>query len=191
MKKRLLALVVAIALLLCGCCTCDTQVDMSRYLYKLLESNDYNDWLNVATCKNATLDHLLNCAQKCASIKDTSQRLDDKASAINIAEALISNKKATSEVVKELANSEFREVWKVIASATCNDSDSLVVLAQKCASIKDTTQFLDDKAFATDFAKKLTHHSEFNAKVGIALTASPFSEVKNIALIALESLENS
>ena len=231
MKKRLLALVVAIALLLCGCCTCDTQVeqlqqrvtelenrlaaitvtepaptepaptepaptepaltepaptepasdessDMSRFLDNLLESNNHADWLSVATCKEATLDHLLRCAQKCASITSS------YTTAHNIADALVSNPKATGKVVEALANSVYPGVWLRIASADCNDVNSLILVAQKCASI--TSSYTT----AYNIADALVSNPKFTAQVAMELSNSEHTSVKNLAHQALESLEN-
>ena len=200
MKKRLVVLIVALIFLLCGCCTCDAQMeqlnqritelesqlaaieiteatepanelatepapevatepatepvtepepevatepvtnatteptsdensDMSKFLDALLASNDYADWLSVATCKEATLDHLLRCAKKCVSIEY------DGDMAYKIAYGLVEHPNATGDVIEILCNSRYYRVLILLATADCNDASSLATIAKKCVSI--------------------------------------------------------
>lgn len=234
MNKGLLALVMAIALLLCGCCICDTQMEqlqqrvtelenqlsaitvtepsepapaepattepasiesaptepaptepasdetnnMSKILDTQLNSDNPYDWKSVAECKDATLDHLLRCAKKCTSITY------DKYLAYDIADRLVRHSNATGQVVEELCNSTYYRVWYLIASADCNDANSLIAVAKKCASITETQEYADL------IANKLINHSEFTAQVAMELSNSKYSSVKNLAHQALESLSN-
>lgn len=208
MKMRLLALVVANALLLCGCCTCDTQVeqlqqqvtelesqltaitvtepyepstdesdDMSSFLDVLLNSNEYTDLESVATCEEATLDHLLRCAEKCVCT------VKNEYWARRIAKKLVSHSNATGDVVKVLSNSKYSLVWFEIADADCNDDESLVAVAKKCSNIDD------DPYRARETAKKLVSHPNFTAEVAMELANSTYTTVKDLAHKALESLK--
>ena len=233
MKKRLVVLIVALIFLLCGCCTCDAQIeqlnqritelesqlaaievteatepanelatepapevatepatnatteptsdensDMSKFLDALLASNDYADWLSVATCKEATLDHLLRCAKKCASIENNSDM------AYEIAAGLVNHPNATGDVIKILCDSWYYRVWLLLSTADCNDASSLAAIAKKCTSIENN----DDMAY--EIAAGLVKAQTFNAEVAMELSNSKYTRVKELAHQALESLEN-
>ena len=216
MYKKFLALVLAFALLLSGCCNCNTEVfklkqrvsqleeqlasitvtaptdpaptdpaptdpaptnptptdptvdetnNMSKLLDTLIASTKYADWLSVAECKEASLDHLLKCAKQCAEIDNSSDW------AYDIADKLVSHPAATGDVVEALCGSQYYRVWYRISYANCNDSNSLLHIAKKCAGIDNSADW------AYDIADELVNHPAATGDVVEALCGSKYYRV--------------
>lgn len=154
--------------------------DMKEFLDNLLKSSNPDDWLAVAQCEAANYEQLLECAEKCASLEDTWLY-----TATEMAKALLEHRLADGRMIEELCNSAFSDIWEICARAECNDEQSLIAVAKKCASLGDTWFYT-----APLMAKALVEHSEFSVDVALELSLSCHTDVKNIAHCALENLEN-
>lgn len=99
----------------------DAHQAMMDYLSKQAGSNDYDNWMEVAKCEQATENHLLTVAKKCVAHSYN-----------GLAEQISSNSSATGEVMAELASSNNYDILAVVAQSPHSDETALKLVASKC-----------------------------------------------------------
>ena len=151
-----------------------------RMIEELCNSAFSDIWEICARAECNDEQSLLAVTRKCASLEDTWFY-----TAPEMAKALVEHRLANGRMIEELCKSVHSDIWEICARAECNDEQSLIAVAKKCASLGDTWFYT-----APLMAKALVEHSEFSVDVALELSLSCHTDVKNIAHCALENLEN-
>ena len=140
---------------------------MSKYLDRQIQTCNAKKLLEVVECKYATESHLMSVVEKVkAYYEDDAFFSITKKEAIKIAKAIIKNKKCTSKVLEELANSMSLEFWFMVAkSKKCNEK-TLKSLAEKVkAYYEDDAFFSITKKEAIKIAKAIIKNKKCTSKV--------------------------
>ena len=182
MKKKMIVRIIIcfLAMMSFMCLTAEAKAKrqqvkgnaMSKYLDRQIQTCNAKKLLEVVESKYANESHLMSVAE---IVKDYDE--DDayisKKEAIKIAKAIIKNKKCTSKVLEELANSNSIEFWFMVAkSKKCNEK-TLKRLAENIKDYDEYHAFISiTKKEAIKIAKAIIKNKKCTSKVLEELVAS-------------------
>ena len=153
---------------------------IQEYLDNQLNSNNPDNWLEIAQCDFATEEHLLAVAKKCATLNYYATYSQDKSKQIEIVNALSENSATTDTVMAELVSSRYPEVWKAVALSSKSGETALLAVAKKCATLNYYATYRQDESMQIEIANALSENSATTPTVMAELASSRYPSVVSI-----------
>ena len=150
---------------------------------ELSNSPWYEVWNIAAQSTYADEEALISIAQQCAAIPGYSSK---ETWAKTIAASICKNPAATGDVIKELSNSPWYEVWNIAAQSTHADEEALISIAKQCAAIPG---YSSKETWAKTIATSICENPAVTGNVLKELAISDFTTVTDIAHKKLEELQ--
>ena len=152
-----------------------------EFLDVQIKSDNPANWLEIAQCNFATETHLLAIAKKCATLNYYSTYREDKEKQIEIANALSENSATTDAIMTKLVDSEYPNVWEVVACSSKSGENALLAVAKKCATLNYYSTYRKDKEKQIEIANALSENSATTDAIMTKLVDSRYPEVVSIA----------